>query len=226
MSKTRKFPRVTKPGAGLVLAGFVLMVGCFALAGSAAAASHSWRFSEFYSSPDKTIQFIEMQEINGFESEVAIESHWYATNSYNQAHTELLGSQLAPGTANKKFLVGSVSYALLPGVPTPDYILPDGILEPSGATVVWWFYQTLTIPPATMPSDGVNSLSVIDPATPANGFSVGVNSPTNLAGETGSVVLPSALPAPGSLGWVYLLILGLSSFGVVTLFRRAEPMTR
>ncbi len=106
-------------------------------------------------------------------------------------------------------------------------MLPDGVIEPSGDTVVWWLYQTLTIPPDTMPSDGVNSLSVINPATPANGFSVGVNSPTNLAGETGSVVLPSALPSPGSLEWVYLLILGLSAFGVAALYRRgAESHAR
>lgn len=211
MSKTRKF---LNPKLG---AGFVLWAACF-VAGSAAAGSHSWRFSEFYSSPDKTIQFIEMQEINGFDFEIGIQLHWFATDTYNQAHTELLGSQLSPGTANKKFLVGSESYALLPDVPAPDYVLPDGVIEPSGDTIVWWFYQTLTIPPDTMPSDGVNSLGVIDPATPENGFLVAVNSPTNLAGETGSVVLPSELPAPGSLGWGYLLILALPAMGVAVLY--------
>lgn len=221
MSTTGKFLKHTNWGAGIAL-----VVACFAVAGSAAAGSHSWRFSEFYSSPDKTIQFIEMQEINGFDFEILIKDHWYATDSYNQTHALHLGSPLAPGTANKKFLVGSASYALLPGVPAPDYVLPDGVIEPSGDTVVWWFYQTLTIPPDTMPTDGVRSLSVINPATPENGFSVGVNSPTNLAGETGSVVLPSALPSPGSLEWVYLLILGLSAFGVAALYRRAESHAR
>ncbi len=202
------------------VARFVLMAGCIAIAGNATAGSHSWRFSEFYSSPDKTIQFIEMQEINGSNTETAIESHWYATNSFNLTHTLLLGSPLPPITANQKFLVGSESYALLAGVPAPDYVLPDGVIEPSGDTVVWWLYQTLTIPPDTMPSDGVNSLSVINPAMPQNGFSVGVNSPTNLAGETGTIVLPAALPAPGSLGWFYLLIFVLPALGLVALSRR------
>lgn len=221
MSKNRKLSQAN------LATGFALMVVYFAVAGTAAAGSHSWRFSEFYSSPDKTIQFIEMQEINGFDFEIGIQDHWYATDSFNQTHTALLGSPLAPGTANKKFLVGSESYALLDGVPAPDYVLPDGVIEPSGDTVVWWFYQTLTIPPDTMPTDGVNSLSVIDPATPENGFSVATNSPTNLAGETGTVVLPAALPSLGSLGWVYLLILGLPAIGVMVLYRqRAESPAR
>lgn len=219
MSKTRKF---LNPKLG---AGFVLWAACF-VAGSAAAGSHSWRFSEFYSSPDKTIQFIEMQEIGGSDDEINIQFHWYATDSFNQDHSMLLGSNLpAVGTANKKFLVGSESYALLPGVPVPDYVLPDGVIDPSGDTVVWWFYQTKVIPPDTMPSDGVNSLNVIDPADTLSGFSVGVNSPTNLAGDTGSIVLPPEVPAPGSsVGWVYLLILGLPVVGVMALSRRREEL--
>ena len=57
MSKSRKISQAD------LVAGFVSLAVWFAVAGSAAAGSHSWRFSEFYSSPDKTIQFIEMQEI-------------------------------------------------------------------------------------------------------------------------------------------------------------------
>jgi hypothetical protein len=176
----------------------------FALALPANAASHLWRFSEFYSSPDKHIQFIEMQEIGGSDDETRIQAHWYATNSFNQSHTQLLGTPLPYGTAHKKFLVGSVSYAALPGVPAPDYVVPDGIIEPSGDTIVWWFYQTLTIPPNTMPSDGRNSLRVIDPANPGSGFSTGINTPTNFAGETGSVLL--AAPVPATSPWAVVSI--------------------
>src|SRR5262245_10365374 len=102
------------------------------------AGSHMWRFSEFYSSPDRTVQFIEMQEIDGSDIETNIHAHWYETNGYNHDHTDLLGSNLPFGTANKKFLVGTASYAALPGVPAPDYVLPDGFFDPSGDTVIWW----------------------------------------------------------------------------------------
>ena len=164
----------------------------------AVAGSHLWRFSEFYSSPNHKVQFIEMQEIGGSDNETGISLHWFATNSYNLAHTELLGSDLPFGTANKKFLVGTESYAALPGVPAPDYVLPDGILDPSGDTVVWWFYQTLAIPPGLMPSDGVLSLSILNLEVPTP--SIGVNSPTNFAGETGTVVLTPIVPSLAAWG--------------------------
>ena len=164
----------------------------------ALAGSHLWRFSEFYSAPGHKVQFIEMQEIGGSETETAIAGHWFATNSYNQSHSELLGSNLPFGTANKKFLVGTVSYAALPGVPAPDYVVPDGIIDPSGDTVQWWFYQGIAIPPGVMPSDGVQSITVVDPLTPT--YSVGVNSPTNFAGETGTVVLAPFVPSLASWG--------------------------
>jgi hypothetical protein len=167
-------------------------------ANHASAASHLWRFSEFYSSPDRKIQFIEMQEIGGSDVEVNLANHWYATNSYNLDHSELLGTNLQLPTANQKFLVGTQSYAALPNVPQPDYVLPDGFLDPSGDTVVWWFYQTIEIPPGVMPSDGVHSISVVDPVAPT--YSVDVNSPTNLAGDTGTVVLPAAVPSGRSWG--------------------------
>jgi len=155
------------------------------------AASHLWRFSEFYSSPDGTVQFIEMQEIGGSQNETNISGHWFATDGYNQNHSQLLGSDLPTGTANKKFLVGTQSYAALPGVPAPDYVLPDGILDPTGDTVVWWFYQTIVIPPGVMPTNGVDSIHVVTPSFPGNPpvYSVATNSPTNFAGDTGTVAL-------------------------------------
>jgi hypothetical protein len=182
-----------------VLRSLSLGLASLAIAMQASAASHLWRFSEFYSSPDKQIQFIEMQEIGGSNNETAIQGHWYATNTFNQNHSQVLGTPLPFGTANKKFLVGSQSYAALPGVPAPDYIVPDGIIEPSGDTIVWWFYQTLTIPPDTMPSNGTNSLHLVHPANPSLGFTTGPNSPTNFAGETGTV--GGAIPIPATSDW-------------------------
>jgi hypothetical protein len=179
---------------------------------SAQAGSHLWRFSEFYSSPDRTVQFIEMQEIGGSDNETDISSHWYQTTTYNLDHSEMLGSDLPFGTANKKFLVGSESYAALSDVPTPDYVIADGAIDPTGDVVIWWFYQTILIPPGVMPSDGINSITVVDPVAPT--YSVGVNSPTNFAGETGSVVLGATIPALGPYGhWLvasaFAIALGL-----------------
>lgn len=214
---------MTKPLVSFLVFASVLVLG----AGPVAAASHLWRFSEFYSSPDRSVQFIEMQEIGGSDGETNIRNHWYETNSYNEDHSELLGYDLPFGTANKKFLVGTESYAALPGVPEPDYVLPDGILDPSGDTVIWWFYQTIAIPPGVMPSDGVHSITVVDPDAPT--YSVGVNSPTNFAGETGTVVLPPqipALPLVAAAGLSLLLVGGIAWRGLGTRWRSAHRAHR
>jgi hypothetical protein len=184
---------------------FAIATAVLCAAGPASAASHLWRFHEFYSSSDRKVQFIEMHEIGGSQIETNISEHWYATNGFNQDHSQLLGSDLPFGTAFKKFLVGSESYAALEGVPEPDYVLPDGFLDPDGDTVVWWFYQTIVIPPGVMPSDGYNSITVVDPAAPT--YSVGPNSPTNFAGETGSIpasAVPSVSPWAGALAGLAL----------------------
>jgi len=210
-----------------LLPSLVVVLASLVLAVPAGAASHLWRFSEFYSSPDKSIQFIEMQEIGGSNNETNIQTHWYATNSFNQSHAQLLGSPLPFGTANKKFLVGSESYAALPGVPAPDYVLPDGVIEPSGDTIVWWFYQTLTIPDDTMPSDGSLSLNVVNPAMPAQGFFIAENSPTNFAGETGTVVLeepPGPEQLPATSGWALPAVVALFALSAWALARRGRAL--
>ncbi len=191
MAPNRRLSRV--PLAALLL---------LALAGSAHANSHLWRFNEFYSSPDRSIQFIEMLEFAGSYNEVNIANHWFATNTYNLDHLDLLGSNLEFGTANKKFLVGTESYAALPGVPAPDYVLPDGFMDPNGDTVHWWTYQTFSF--GSVPIDGVNSLNLnfFEPGD----VSIGQNSPTNYAGETGTVVLPLAVPAMPTQGLTLLAL--------------------
>ena len=198
----------------------IATVASLLLTNLASAGSHLWRFSEFYSSPDRKVQFIEMQEIGSSNFETALSNHWYATNTYNLDHSELLGSDLELPTADQKFLVGTESYAALPGVPQPDYVLPDGIIDPNGDTVVWWFYQTIVIPPGVMPSDGVMSITVEDPDLPT--YTVGVNSPTNLAGDTGTVVLPPAVPSGRAWGIpLSLLLVGTGVLSIAYL-RRAS----
>ena len=160
----------------------------------AGAPSHLWRFEEFFSTADRKVQYIEMREIGGSEIETNLDQHWYATNSFNQNHSQVLGYDLPFGTAFKKFLVGTQSYAVmaaLQNLPEPDYILPDGFLNPDGDTVVWWFYQTIVIPPGVMPQDGFRSIRVVNPTIPT--YAVETNSPTNFAGETGTI--PLAVPS-------------------------------
>ncbi len=204
------------------LFGFALAMSTFA--SPAMSGSHLWRFSEFYSSPDRSVQFIEMAENFGSDNETQILAHWFETDSYNSDHSEILGANLVGSTAHKKFLVGSVSYAALPGVPAPDYIIPDGAINPAGDTIVWWFYQTIVIPPGVMPSDGVMSITVDDPLVPS--YTVGVNSPTNFAGETGIInepPPPPPTPVPMSSPQAIVGIAAISAVLGVVALRRGRP---
>jgi hypothetical protein len=204
------------------LFGFALAMSTFA--SPAMSGSHLWRFSEFYSSPDRSVQFIEMAENFGADNETQILAHWFETDSYNSDHSEILGANLVGSTAHKKFLVGSVSYAALPGVPAPDYIIPDGAINPAGDTIVWWFYQTIVIPPGVMPSDGVMSITVDDPLVPS--YTVGVNSPTNFAGETGIInepPPPPPTPIPMSSPQAIVGIAAISAVLGVVALRRGRP---
>jgi hypothetical protein len=188
----------------------------------AGAASHLWRFEEFFSTADRKVQYIEMREIGGSEIETNISEHWYATNGYNQDHSQLLGYDLPFGTANKRFLVGTQSYAVKAAqedLPAPDYILPDGFFDPAGDTIVWWFYQTITIPPGVMPTDGYRSIRVVDPSTPS--YVEETNSPTNFAGETGTIVLDIPSQSDSTLAALAPLLVAAAWLVRRTLRRRA-----
>jgi hypothetical protein len=189
------------------------LLAALALPHGTRAASHLWRFHELYSSPDRSVQFIEMIESGGSDSETGIANHWFETDSYNADHSQRLDEDLPFGTAHKTFLVGTQSYAALPGVPEPDYVVPDGIIDPEGDTVIWWFYQTLVIPPDTMPSDGVNALKIDDFVNVV--LTTGPNSPKNFAGETGTIVPAVALPALPLWGLALVAALLAAGFRLV-----------
>jgi hypothetical protein len=186
----------------------------------AGAPSHLWRFEEFYSSQDRKVQYIVMREIGGSAIETNLSEHWYATNSFNQDHSLLLGYDLVGNTANKKFLVGTQSYAALAaakGYPAPDYVLPDAFMNPAGDTVVWWFYQTIVIPPGVMPRDGYHAIRVVDPNIPTS--TTVVNQPINFAGQSGTIPLVVPSQSTGSLVLAALLLLASAWFARRALFR-------
>ncbi|MGH7340154.1 MAG: hypothetical protein ACREKH_06660, partial [Candidatus Rokuibacteriota bacterium] len=192
---------------------------------SVSACSHLWRIDEVYSSPDRTIQFIELKEVGNSPFEWGIGPRWFKTNSYNNIPTPVvLGPNLPPvSTAGKRFLVATDSYAALPGVPPRDYGIPDGAINPDGDTITWWAYQFVIFPSAgqptmMVPTDGTNSLHLTNPHqfNPPPVFATGVNTPTNFAGQTGTVVLASTIPA-ASRAWLAVLAFGLVGLGLLAI---------
>jgi len=170
-----------KATTGCVRLGLALGVWG-ACAAPGLAASHLWRFNEIYSNADGTIQFIEMKECCGATSEWALNGKWIlAVNANNQFNFD---ENLTGDTAFKHLLLATAGFAALPGVPEPDFIMPDGFLPFEGDTLEYWLYgpATWSYADGQLPLDGTLSLNV--------DYTVGVNSPTNYAGETGTVVLP------------------------------------
>lgn len=152
---------------------------CFLAAPRVEAASHQWRFHELFSNADGTVQFIEMKECCGFTTEHELGGKWVlvveADHQYN------FRGNLTGNTANRHLLLATQGFADLPGAPAPDHILPDGFLAVEGDVLEYWQYAAATWDYGALPTDGISSLN-------PDG-STGVNSPTNYAGETGTVDL-------------------------------------
>lgn len=139
--------------------------------------SHLWDISEVFSNADGTIAFIELEECCGADDEIMLPQQWVTSN----AHVLPLGGGLLDGpTGNKSFLIATQGFANLPGAPAPDLIIPNHMLpffSVTGDSLSYVPYDTWDVP--AVPTDGVSSLH--------RDGTTGPNTPTNYAGETGTV---------------------------------------
>ena len=154
-------------------------------AGQAVADSHLWDISEIYGNADGSVQFIELLECCGSDEEHAVATKSFFTDANEYVFPANLPDTIPTG--NQTFLIATQSYVSLSGVPTPDYVVPDGFFDPSADTLIYWIYDTYALPQGGVPIDGVSSLY-------RSGESVAPNTPKNLAGDTGQVILPGAIP--------------------------------
>jgi len=152
-----------------------------AFATGAGASFHTFQISELYSSPDGNIQFIELHEFLGFNGEQFLAGHALTSKQGATTRTYTFPANLPDGnTANKRVLIATTGFAAL-GIVTPDYIVPTPFLFPGGGTIDYAGVDVITYP--ALPTDGVSSLDRLGV--------VGVNSPTNFAGQTGSIGPPA-----------------------------------
>ena len=158
--------------------------------------SHLWIVNELYSSPDGTIQFVELWECCGS----SIETEMGGKDVFSLGHSFTFPNNLTGDTAYRYLLLGTAAYAALPRAPPPDYIIRSGFFSVQADTVRWHNYPsaTLSYSAGQLPIDGVHSLN--------HDHTTGTNSPTNWAGQSGSVSLVSvpALPLP----WLIALCAG------------------
>ena len=169
---------------GIVLAAAAAIAGS---SGPALATFHTFQIDELYSSPDGSVQFVELHEAFGFNGENLLATHTLTSTQGATTRTYTFPIDLPNGvTAGKRVLIATQGFANL-GIVTPDYIVPAPFLFPGGGTLNYAGVDILTYP--ALPGDGVSSLS--------RSGTVGTNSPTNYAGQTGSIG-PAAPPAASS----------------------------
>ncbi len=177
------------------------------------AKNHLWRFTEFFSNRDGTIQFIEMQECCGSD----LETQMSATQIVSNAHTFPFPNDLPGPTADRWLLIATQGFAALPGAPTPDYIMPDHFFHPGSDTLRYrGTTDIVTLQTGALPTDGIHS---IDRDLITGELSVIVNNPINFAGVQGSVTAPPGIPIATPLLWL-LGACGLAASGAAQLRRR------
>lgn len=141
------------------------------------AGSHLWRFNEIYSNADGSIMFIELKECCGANNETVLAGKDVSSNGASFIFPANLPCSNC--TANKHLLLATAAYAALPGVPAPDYIIDANFFDVNGDTLTYWFYGDATWSFGMVPTDGSLSLTIDS--------EMQVNSPTNFAGETGTI---------------------------------------
>jgi len=173
---------------GLVIKGLVVFVVAGVLAPPAQAASHLWRVNELFSNADGTVQFIELKECCGGPSENGTGGK--TVTSLTVPHSIPLNN-VAGNTANRHILLGTAAFAALPGAPPVDYTIVPNFFAINGDTIRYapaQNYDSWIFGAGALPTNGVNSIQKTNLATPhEDTFIVVVNSPTNYAGQSGSV---------------------------------------
>ncbi|MEK6675944.1 MAG: putative metal-binding motif-containing protein [Planctomycetota bacterium] len=148
------------------------------------AGGHTWYVNEIFSNASGTIQFIEAKEFLGGAGETGTAGHTITSNT----RSFTIPSNVASPTSFKHLLFATPGFVGLPGAPTPDYVFPAGsvpFFATTGDTIRYTPNCTFVFGAGVLPTNGVNSLTVN--THHAHAFTIGPNSPTNYAGQTGSI---------------------------------------
>jgi hypothetical protein len=200
------------------IAGLVALAAAGTAPRPALAFAHLWEITEVYSNADGSVQFVELF------SELPAETALTATflRSAGNAQDFQFPTDLSGSTLNRHLLVATAAFAAQPGAVTPDYVMPDAFLRTSGDTLGFWtdgsyffpaqLWNSFAFGGATpLPLDGIHSLARDHTAT---AIASAVNSPTNFAGQAGSLV-----PEPASAA---LLGAGLAALSLRARRGRAQ----
>jgi hypothetical protein len=142
---------------------------------------HLWRFTEFFSTDDGGVQFIELHSSGS--AETVAQGATITSTSTGKVFT--FPSNLTGNTFNRRLLIATGGFGSLPGAVTADFILPStDFFNPNGDTLTLFQFGVIdTRGFASVPTDGVMSRNY-----PTN--TLATNTPTNYSGAGGSVNVP------------------------------------
>lgn len=153
---------------------FVFLSAC-AWATPAQASFHLYVISEIYSSPDGTVQYIELFEPTsaGLNGQNFLSGH--QVTSTGAAAYSITANLPSGNTLGTHVLFATQAFANL-HVVTPDYIIPANFVPVGGGTINYAGVSSVTFP--ALPTDG-NAISSTGVST--------MPAPTNFAGATGTL---------------------------------------
>lgn len=186
--------------------GMFLFAAVLAAAAAPAHATfHEWRITEIYSNASGTIQFIELGlPASGIDNESFVAGHTLTDTALGHTYTFPSNTVSVPA-AGAHLLIATPGYAALSGVPAADFVLPsNNFFSTSADTLDYASFSVVTFPSPSLPLDGLNSLT-IDPFVSHTSGSA-VNSPTDLAGHTGTINIPE----PSTI-----VLLGIGAIGLL-----------
>jgi hypothetical protein len=161
----------------------------------ALAAFHLFTINEAYSDATGTVQYVELTALAGGQQ--FTQGHTLTSTDGTTTRTFFVPANLPGDTSGRKMLFGTAGVQAAFGV-TPDYIIPDGFLHTTVATINWG-ENSDTWSHAALPNNGVSSLNRSGAPESAT--------PQNFAGVTGAVPPQTyqglwwAAPAGSESGW-------------------------
>jgi hypothetical protein len=146
---------------------------------------HLWRFTEFFSNHDGSVQFIELASLGPGEN--FAQGATIRSTSTGKVFT--FPSDLSGSTSSKRLLIATSGFASLTGAVAPDFTLPStNFFNPAGDTLTLFAGFDIDVESFTaLPTDGVTSRQY-NPQNQSQA-SLGTNMPTNYGGASGSVNL-------------------------------------
>jgi hypothetical protein len=174
-----------------MLRGLLVVISIELTATPASAFFHLWRFTEFFSNHDGSVQFIELA--SPLAGENSAQGATITSTATGKVFT--FPSNLGGNTANKRLLIATSGFGALPGAVQPDFTLPSiNFFNPAMDTLTLSAGFPIDTKSFTaLPTDGVTARHY----NLQNGqTSLGANNPTNYAGATGSVNVPPSPVTP------------------------------